>query len=238
MLRPVHAGKSAFRPFHVQPSNEWLVLPYAAPSPGQRMELLPIETVARDAPNVAAWLRANEAKLRERTGAWTDRNWHSYSRRQNLERFEGPKVMVPSMLDRLCATHDEGGHFFVNVSTGGYGIGNDPALGASPAYVAALLNSELLTWVLKRMSRAWRGGWFEARKGNLERLPIAVPDPDAQDRVIALYEEVRRVTRASINAPDDQGARRVAAVAQGSFNHAVHELYGLTFQEIDVLDAR
>ena len=74
------------------------------------------------------------------------------------------------MLNRLCATYDTSGHYFVNVSTGGYGIGTDPASGVDPEYLAALLNSTLLTWVLRCMSRAWRGGWFEARKGTFLSL--------------------------------------------------------------------
>lgn len=167
ILRPIYAGKTDFRPFRTADSSEWLILPYAPTPTSPTFALIPWDKIATDAPQVAAWLTSNAETLRKRTGTWTDQNWYSYSRRQNLERFSGNKIMVPSMLDRLCATYDEGGHFFVNVSTGGYGIGNDLSLGADPEYVAALLNSGLLFWVLKRYSRAWRGGWFEARKGNL-----------------------------------------------------------------------
>ncbi len=70
--------------------------------------------------------------------------------------------MVPSMINRLCATYDTNGHFFVNVSTGGYGITLADQAPVPPEYVTALLNSALQSWALKRYSRAWRGGWFEA----------------------------------------------------------------------------
>jgi hypothetical protein len=140
------------------------------------------------------------------------------------------------MLDRLCATYDEaGGHFFVNVSTGGYGIGTDPAVGVNPEYVSALLNSGLLTWVLKRLSRAWRGGWFEARKGNLARLPIAVPDAVRQKELIALYREVVAAVDAAARAPADVAAERVASLARNSFDSRVFELYGLSFAERDLV---
>ncbi len=198
------------------------------------MTLLPFAVIERDAPNVAAWLRTNEAGLRDRAGAWTDENWHSYSRRQNLEKFDAPKVLVPSMLDRLCATYDTSGHYFVNVSTGGYGIGTDPASGVDPEYLAALLNSTLLTWVLRRMSRAWRGGWFEARKGNLARLPVAVPSPAVQLELVALYRDVIASVGAAAEDPDDPDRARLAAVARRTFDHTVAGLYGLTLLERDL----
>jgi len=234
LLRPVYAGKSDFQPFNIAPASEWVILPYATAQGSDRMTLIPFGVLEREAPNVAAWLRAHEPALRARAGTWTDANWYSYSRRQNLEKFDGPKVLVPSMLDRLCATYDTSGHYYVNVSTGGYGIGSDPATGTDPEYVAALLNSTLLTWVLRRMSRAWRGGWFEARKGNLARLPVAVPSTAVQQETVALYREVVAAVTAAANDPDDPDRARLAAVARRTFDHTVAGLYGLSLVERDL----
>lgn len=237
LLRPVYAGKSDFQPFRVAPSTEWVIFPYAEPTGGGSMTLLPFAKIAADAPNIAQWLNANRDKLTARQGTWTDTTWFQYSRRQNLEKFAAEKVLIPSMLDRLCATRDTDSHYFVNVSTGGYGIGTDPQFGATPEYIAALLNSTLLTWVLRRMSRAWRGGWFEARKGNLERLPIALPGQLEQNTLTVLYRQVQSAAEDRDRNPDDPTAARVANVAAQSFDHAVNALYGLTFAEIDTLKA-
>jgi hypothetical protein len=234
LLRPVYAGRSDLRPFRVTHASQWVILPYAAASGSDRMSLTPFSAIEREAPNVAAWLRENEPALRARAGTWTDANWYSYSRRQNLEKFDGPKVLVPSMLDRLVATYDTGGHYFVNVSTGGYGIGTNPSSGADPEYVAALLNSTLLTWVLRRMSRAWRGGWFEARAGNLARLPVAVPTPAVQRETVALYREVVAAVNAAADDPDDPDRARLAALARRTFDDTTARLYGLSLVERDL----
>lgn len=89
------------------------------------------------------------------------------------------------------------------------GINIDPAAGADPEYVSALLNSNLLTWCLKRLSRAWRGGWFEGRKGNLSRLPIAVPSEQKQRALVKTYRDARRAVQAEIQAPDNDTAKRL-----------------------------
>lgn len=237
VLKPIYAGRTDFRPFWSAPSTEWLIFPYdISDRNGQdrRVPLAPWDKFMENAPNVALWLKSNEKVLRDRNGHWSDLNWHGYSRPQNLERFAKPKIMVPSMIDQLCGHFDTDGHYFVNVSTGGYGIGNDMTLGVDFEYVAALLNSTLLSWILRRFSRAWRGGWFEARKGNLQRLPIVVPSADRQREVINSYRNVRDAVAAAARFSDESRVK-LAATAQEYFNHVVFSLYGLSFKEITLI---
>ncbi len=102
--------------------------------------------------------------------------------------------------------------------------------------MAAVLNGRLLTWVLSRYSRAWRGGWFEAKKGNLSRLPIAIVDAAAQQQTVAYYREVRDAVAAAKLQPDDVGLARAAATTRMSFDHHVYALYGLTLRERQLVE--
>jgi hypothetical protein len=135
------------------------------------------------------------------------------------------------MIDHLCAAWDTKGHYFVNVSTGGYGVEVRPDVGAEPAFVAALLNSGLLSWYLRRLSRAWRGGWFEARKGNLRRLPIALPSMTVQQEMIALFKEVAQALRDAEGETPESAASRLATSARETFDHRVATIYGLSAAE-------
>jgi hypothetical protein len=144
--------------------------------------------------------------------------------------------MVPYMIDELCAHYDTGGHYFVNVSTGGYGVGLSADYDINPDYLAALLNSQLLSWILRRYSRAWRGGWYGARKGNLERLPIALVDPETQATIVDLYRHCQRL---AVNI-DRRGFRdelfnRLLASAMAEFDDAVFNLYNLANDEVVLL---
>jgi TaqI-like C-terminal specificity domain/N-6 DNA Methylase/Eco57I restriction-modification methylase len=237
-LRPIYAGKSDFRRFHVWASEEWLILPYRRSSPSAPYQLASPFVMAREAPQIFAWLAQHREQLEERSGEWTDMNWFSYSRRQNLEKFAEPKILVPYILDELCAVYDTTGHYFVNVTTGGYGV-EVAREDVDPIYLSALLNSRLLSWVLRRYSRAFRGGWFAARKGNLAQLPIAVPPRVVQEEIVDSYQHCVRLVAELYGSErklrDDDDSRllhRLAAAAVEAFDRAVFELYGLSAVEI------
>jgi hypothetical protein len=121
LLRPVLAGRTDIHRFYLAAAEEVLLIPYRRPRPDQPFVLMTKSDLARF-PQAQAWLDRHGDELRARAGAWADHNWWGFSRRQNLERFEEPKILVPYMIDHLCAHLDEGNHFLVNVTTGGYGI--------------------------------------------------------------------------------------------------------------------
>ena len=73
-----------------------------------------------------AWeyLNRNKEFLESREkGKFKDEQWYRFGRTQNLGMWEQPKLMVPYMITHLAAYPDESGNFyFINVTTGGYGI--------------------------------------------------------------------------------------------------------------------
>ena len=80
------------------------------------------------------------------------------------------------MITRLSAYLDSEDHYyFVNVTTGGYGILVDNEKVSLP-YLTALLNSSLLDFYLKRVTTDFRGGYFAANKQYIEHLPIRIID--------------------------------------------------------------
>ncbi len=113
-------------------------------------------------------------------------------------------------------------------------MGLSPGYDVVPVYLAALLNSELLSWVLRRYSRAWRGGWFGARKGNLGRLPIAVVDGAVQAEIIDHYQHCQRLARdvGRRHGSRDELVERLLAPAVEAFDRSVFMLYGLAAEEV------
>ena len=91
-----------------------------------------------------AWeyLSGNRTVLETREkGKFKDEQWYRFGRTQNLGLWEQPKLMIPYMITELSAYLDQDdNYYFINVTTGGYGITIRDSFG-SLAFLCGLLNS-------------------------------------------------------------------------------------------------
>lgn len=152
--------------------------------------------------------------------------------------WEEPKLLLPYMIRRLAAYLDEGNSYFVNVTTGGFGMhcaDNTMSL----AYLAALLNSRLLGWYLKRISTNFRSGYFGANKQFLVQLPIVQPDSKSSSEMleaaaVTLGSIAVRMKRARMSQESAQFKRDFDA-ADARLDCLVYDHYGLTDDEITLV---
>src|ERR1035438_6945580 len=137
------------------------------------------------------------------------------------------------MITELAAYFDSGGNYFVNVTTGGFGVRlRNTQLDSR--YVTGLLNSRLLDWFLKKVSTTFHGGYFAANKQFLAQLPIRLIDfTDPGDRaehdaLVALVDRILKAKRSD-------GAADTAALER-EIDERVYLLYGLTAEEIRIVE--
>jgi len=150
------------------------------------------------------------------------------------------------MIERLTAYYDEGDNFFVNVTTGGFGLTvSDTRI--SLKYLTGLLNSKLLDWYLKQVSTNFQGGYFAANKQFIEKLPVRLIDESkpaevqAQDGIIALVDAVQRLCLELRDSRTDQERVRLhrqIMAAEAQIDSEVYSLYGLTAGEVDVVESQ
>jgi SAM-dependent methyltransferase len=134
--------------------------------------------------------------------------------------FASPKVVIAGMSRRLEAAWDERGLAL------GVQVFAASDCNFDPFYLLALLNSKLLSYVFATRYAAKRlsGGYLAINKGQLARLPIALPhasDRRARQRAKRL-SELARVWRVDLD---------------GEIDRHVYELYQLTDAEIDRIEA-
>jgi adenine-specific DNA-methyltransferase len=177
-----------------------------------------------------AWdyLTRNKKLLAAReNGAFDDAEWYRFGRNQNLGLWEQPKLMVPYMVTELAAYFDESDHFyFINVTTGGYGITVDEAKCPLPA-LCALLNSPVLDFCLKRVSSNFQGGYFPANKQFIDQLPIVSPSKPHAATIGLLVRLISAMTRHLLPYPAGQTTRDPLMLAywERVLNGLVYELY-------------
>jgi len=192
------------------------------------------------------YLSVNKKSLSEREhGKFKNIGWYQLYPK-NLDTWEQPKIMMLYMITRLSAYYDEENFYFVNVTTGGFGLTTKPEYG-SQKYITGLLNSKLLDWYMKQVSTTFHGGYYAANKQFLVQLPIRrinFSDPAekaAHDKMVSLVEQMLALHKAKAAAntqsKQDMLARQIRAVDE-SMDRLVYELYGLSEEEIKIVEGK
>lgn len=149
------------------------------------------------------------------------------------------------MITNLAAYYDKTDNFyFINVTTGGYGITIDETM-FSYQYLCGLLNSRLLNLYLKQVTTNFRGGYFAANKQFIEQLPIRTidftnPDERAQhDKLISLVDNMLELQKKCHEARmerDKEIYERQIKIVDAQIDGLVYGLYGLTEDEIRIVE--
>jgi ADP-heptose:LPS heptosyltransferase len=112
-------------------------------------------------------------------------------------------------------------------------------------YLLGLLNSKLLRWYFPFVSAPFRGGWMSANRQFLSQLPIhpinfSNPADKAQhDQMVTLVEQMLDLHKRKAEAKDTAGQERLQRLidsADKQIDALVYELYGLTPEEIAVVE--
>ena len=177
-------------------------------------------------------------------GKFKGKGWYQYGRNQSLYQWFATKIMLPYMVTGLSAYYDTQGSFFVNVTTGGFGM-RIPVKYGDLRYFTSLLNSKLLDWYLKRIASVFRGGYFGANKQYLVQLPLPAMDlankpmRTKHDHLVDLVSQmsIARVARQEAVSDSDRklNDQRIS-ILDREIDALVYELYGLTDEEIRIVE--
>lgn len=200
--------------------------------------------IQKEYPKTWDYLLTNKKILSEREhGKFKDIGWYQLYPK-NLDTWEQPKIMLPYMITRLSAFYDESNHYFVNVTTGGFGVTIDEKFGTQK-YITGLLNSKLLDWFMKHVSTSFHGGYFAANKQFLVQLPIRPinfsdpADKARHDKMVTLVERMLALHKSLASAHNPHEADRLTREVESTdreIDRLVYELYGLTEEEIKIVE--
>ena len=160
-----------------------------------KVQLLTEAALRQVYPKTWGYFLANKQLLAGREhGKFRDVGWYQLYPK-NLDLWEQPNILVPYMITELAAYYDPTNIYFVNVTTGGFGITIQTDAG-DLKYFTGLLNSSLLDWFLKQISTTFHGGYFTANKQFLVQLPIRPinfsdpADKARHDKMVQLVESM------------------------------------------------
>jgi len=247
MLRPVVKGEHVKRYVTDRSAQLFIIYPYSVNTNGQA-KLIASDVLQNDYPLTWAYFKSKKQILGDRDrGTWSSRpDWYAYARGQNIATFIGRKLLLPYMTTRLRADLDEDEDlFFVNITTGGYGLRFENAENHDLKYILGLLNSRLLDNFIRQMTNAFRGGYFAVNKQAIERLPFRpINFSDAQDKarhdkIVSLVDQMRSLNKQLFAAKTDHektASQRQIDAVDYQIDQLVYELYGLTENEIRIVE--
>jgi adenine-specific DNA-methyltransferase len=135
-----------------------------------------------------------------------------------FEEFEKEKILWPGITSEIIFGLGDKGQF---------GNDNNQLIVSSDRFLLALLNSQLIRFILQQICDKVRGGFYRMKMIYVEQLPI----PDATDAQKAtIIEHVQKI----LAAPDSPDVPQLEA----EIDRLVYELYDLTEEEIVVVEGR
>jgi len=235
---------SDFGRYSFAPSRKWKVIfPYCIGEMGT-YRLYSEQEFKTKFPRAFAYLRDHQPALRRRKQY---KEWFGYSAPRNLELHDRAEIAVPLLADgglfalipdaergRLCLMASGG--FTINVAKSGP---------LKPEYVLGLLNSKLLFWRLGTLSNVFRGGWITCTKQYFGQLPIRnidfsnPVDKSRYDQMVQFVQQmpVLHQRLPAAKTPQEKTAlERQITVADTQIDRLVYDLYGLTKEEIDIVE--
>jgi hypothetical protein len=152
------------------------------------------------------------------------------------QEFERPKIMYAEIATRGQFTIDDGNHYSDTTSY---------IIGSNSPYLVGILNSRLWTFLFSNVSSEIRGGFFRWKRQYMESLPIHPIDPASpadvarRDRIVALVEDLLVLNKrlaGDVAREERAHLETECARADAEIDRIVYELYGLTEEEIAVVE--
>ncbi len=228
------------KPYQILSSGKVVIVPYHVED--DRTKFISEKEAREKYPKMFSYLLENKSYLENREhGRMRGDNWYAYVYPKNLELMSASKILVPDIANHASFALDKNGEY---AFTSGYGITLKSNVSESSKYILGLLNSNVLDFYLKKVSTTMRGGFFRYFTQFIAQLPIRVinlsdaADKARHDRMVALVTQMldlyKRLPAAQTAHDRELGQRQIDAT-DAQIDALVYELYGLTEDEINLI---
>ncbi len=152
--------------------------------------------------------------------------------------FEKPKIIVPAIVQNASYAYD---------AKSIYSNDKTSIIPTTNLYLLGLLNSKVCDFVMHRISSTKQGGYYEYKPMYLEQLPIHTIDFTNETEkarhahIVNLVEQMLKVKEELASAKLDSDVQRLelrCATLDRQIDEAVYELYGLTEEEIRIVEGK
>jgi type I restriction-modification system DNA methylase subunit len=234
-----------FSRYSYKPANEWsIIFPYK--NVDGHYELMSESAIQKSFPKAYEYLHSYQAILKKRKQY---SKWYGYSAPRNLALHEKAEILIPLLANKGSFAPVAAKHHgkLCPMASGGFTIAMSEKCPYHSMYTLGLLNSTLLFWELQQLSNVFRGGWITCTKQYVGELPIRAinftdtKEKSMHDTIVKLVEQMLDAKDKLSNARTEAETNRFEHLCQTldrQINEAVYELYGLTEEEIKIVEGK
>lgn len=242
LVFPVVSGTDVQR-YEILPKRQFILFPYTVIN--EESMLIEWNRLVHDFPHAAEYLLQNKQRLESRENKkFDDDKWYRFGRSQNLGIQNRIKLCVPRLVEKLNATVDiEGEYFLDNVDVGGITI-KPKFIDNKLLYLLGLINSSLLRSYFPHVSAPFRGGFRSANRQFLSQLPFKPIDfsnpkeKSQHDHIVELVEKMLLLHKqvSTVKTPHEKEMlQRQIEATDREIDEVVFELYEINSEQRKLL---
>ena len=219
-------------------SKKWLLFPYEKIS--EKYCLLDVKKLKNCFPLAYSYLNEHKSTLLSRKLPLTNTDFYKYSAARSLNDYEQPKILIPDMLVQNRITYDIKGEFFTGPAI------HCPIFNQQASYVDSklyltILNSKLFWFFISNTSTALRGNAYRLTPEYL--IKFSFPKLENTEllctHLITLADQMLETQSRLQHALSDEDKKLLeqrAAIIDKQIDRAVYKLYGLTEDEVKIVE--
>lgn len=188
ITKPIVSGEHIKR-YEKPLSEQFIIFPYRKVD--KNIQLIEFAEMEIHFPSTLNFLKINEKFLRKRDGGkLNDDSWYRFSRNQNLDKQEIPKLLIAGTAPNLRVSCDVNGNFATNDKRV-YSIYTKNT--TDLLYLLGILNSPIPNFVFKNLARPKSGGFFDIETQFLAPLPIPNATDEQKQQVGNMAKELQEL---------------------------------------------
>ena len=200
-------------------------------------------------PAIGNYLKQFKSELMPKPSDWVGDEWNGrkpgsyqwYEIQDTIDyyaEFEKPKIIVPAIVKRGSYAFDRNNVYSNDKTT---------IIPTNDLYLLGILNSKVSDFVIFSIASTKQGGYYEYKPMYISKIPIRTinfsdpVDKARHDRMVALVTQMLELNKKLQDATLDHEktllSRQVEAT-DAAIDKLVYELYGLTEEEIGIVEGR
>ncbi len=219
--------------YYLKSNSEYVFYPY---------KLINNKTVPQDeehlrkkCPKFLSYLNENIELIKSRKYFIdSSKKWYELWNQRNISNFTFSKIITPELSDRnRFSIAPENTYYGDTVC--GIRVNDKYENKIHLKYLLALLNSKLIEWVYKKTTVPKAGGFFIYKVMYLKNIPIKEISSPEQQPFINLVDKILPITK-DADYPDNSTKQTKVHNYEHQIDQMVYELYGLTEEEIKIVE--